>query len=288
MLDPWLGDANLPIVDLGGGFVMVDVDREARPFDGGKSSVLDGSGGSLSGARRLVIVATALADTGARGFASPFDVDARLDADAWAWAQSLHVDRDRRLVSLKQVHGATVLDASTLPDASMPEADGAWTQLPTDLLIVRTADCAAVWLVEPERGRLALLHVGWRGAAAGIIGNAIRTLVAQGCQPGAIVAAVGPHIGRCCFEVGLEVAARFYEIDGAVNPPELLKARTRSDTVSLDLGAIIAAQLREAGVSASAINIATACTRCNDSILHSYRRSGQGGPLTGSLGFLEQ
>ena len=237
---------------------------------------------------RGAIVATALAGTGAQGFASPVGIDARLDADASKWVHSLGFDSGRRLISLKQMHGATVVEASAQTDGSFPEADGAWTREPSDLLIVRTADCAALWLVDPQGGRLALLHVGWRGAASGIIRHAVQTLLEEGCDPHALVAAAGPRIGRCCFEVGPEVAALFHEIDGAVNPPEALKTRTREGSVSLDLGAIIAAQLLAAGLSSIAIHIATACTRCSDGTLHSYRRNGQGGPLMGSIGFLER
>jgi len=259
LLDDRLQQVEEPVTDLGGGFALM----------------------------RGVIVATALAGTGARGFASPFKVDARLNDDAAAWVHSLGADRGRRMLSLRQAHGASVVNASTQPNGTSPEADGAWTRLPTDLLIVRTADCAALWLVDPERERLALLHIGWRGADAGIIRHAVQALASEGSDPAALVAAAGPHIGRCCFEVGQEVAARFYEIDGAINPPDVLKRRTRDDTVSLDLEAIIAAQLHDAGLSSTALHIATACTRCSDGVLHSYRRNGQGGPLMGSIGFLE-
>ena len=235
---------------------------------------------------RGAIVASALAGTGARGFASPFSIDARLDADASVWAHSLGADAGRRMLSLRQVHGTTIVDAPQAGGES-PVGDGAWTRSPNDLLIVRTADCAALWLVDPKRARLALLHVGWRGAAAGIIPRAVQMLSDEGCDPAALVAAAGPHIRRCCFEVGVDVAAPFYEIDGAVNAPDILKVRTRDDTVSLDLGVVIAAQLQAAGLSDLAVHIATACTRCSDGILHSYRRNGQGGPLMGSIGFLD-
>ena len=235
---------------------------------------------------RDAIVATALTGTGARGLASPITVDARLDADASAWVHSLGADAGRRMRSLKQVHGATVVDAGALADGRVPEADGAWTSSARDILIVRTADCAALWLVDPRR-RVALLHVGWRGAAVGIIRRAVHALAQQGSDSAALVAAAGPHIRRCCFEVGSEVATHFDKIEGAVNPPEVLKKRTRAGTVSLDLAAIIATQLREAGVRSAATHIAAACTRCSKGMLHSYRRNGQGGPLMGSIGFLE-
>jgi polyphenol oxidase len=244
-----------------------------------------------------VIVATALADTGVSGYCSPIEVDARLDADALHWISRHGWSKGRTLRSIAQVHGATILpaadmersDSSDRPERSsgLPEADGVWTASHDDLLIVRTADCAPLWLVDPENGCFALLHVGWRGAAAGIVGAAAQELKEQGGDPVAFIAVVGPHLGRCCFEVGPEVAAHFVKIEGAIDPPDVLKApRQRDDSVSLDLGAVLFSLLRDAGVPQRLIHIATACTRCSEDLLHSYRRNGQGGPLMASVGFI--
>lgn len=258
--------------DLGGGFVL-----HRRP---------DGE---------TIIVATRLAGTGAHGFCSPVDVDARLDADALAWLESWGLSRERRLCSVAQMHGSMVIAASSIGNGESPEADGVWTTSTDDLLAVRTADCAAVWIVDPERACLALVHAGWRGAAYGIIRRAVDALRAQGGDPATVVAAVGPHVRPCCLEVGPEVAAHFLDIEGAVAPPEVLTApRQREDSVSLDLGVVLASQLQSAGVPAGATHIATACTRCfvaetsGRNLLHSYRRNGKGGPLMASIGFLER
>jgi YfiH family protein len=245
--------------------------------------------------REPIIVATALADTGALGFASPPGVDARLDADALAWLAQAHMLRGRRMCSLSQIHSATCAAADETHDVTdRAEADAVWTSSPEDLLIIRTADCAAVWLVDPENSHLAMLHAGWRGAADGIVAQAVGSLRAHRGHPESMIAVIGPHIGPCCFEVGPEVAAPFRDIDGAVAPASVLTApRQRTDSASLNLGAVLAAQLQDAGVSRSSIHLASACTRCfrssdGEPVLHSYRRNGKGGPLMASVGFLER
>ena len=268
-------------IDLGGGFGLLEDDVP---------------GGS-------VIVATALVDTGARGYASPVTVDARLDADALDWIAASGLAPDRRLCSLDQVHGSVckaaddaqpVADASAQTLARLVGTDAVWTRSPDDVLIVRTADCAAIWLVDPEHGHLAMVHAGWRGAAAGIVRNTIDALVGERAHADFLVAAVGPHIGPCCFEVGPEVARLFADIDGAISPGSSLTApRARSDSMALNLSAVLVEQLRSAGLAAGAIHVATACTRCfqtegGAAALHSYRRNGSGGPLMGSIGFLER
>jgi polyphenol oxidase len=256
--------------DLGGGFVVLQ-----------------------SAGREPIVVATALADTGVLGFASPVTVDARLDADAMAWLADAQLRGERKLISLAQIHSATCVEAQA-GRTSAPEADAVWTSSPDDMLIIRTADCAAVWLVDPKHSHLAMLHAGWHGAADGIVKQTVATLREHGGDPQATVAAIGPHIGPCCFEVGPEVAQRFADIDGAVGPASALNApRQRTDSVSLNLGAILVSNLVDAGVPRPQINLATACTRCYRSAdgkpaLHSYRRNGSGGPLMGSIGFLQR
>jgi copper oxidase (laccase) domain-containing protein len=95
---------------------------------------------------------------------------------------------------------------------------------------------------------------------------------------------VGPHIGPCCFEVGPEVARRFEDDPGAVvSAAELRVKRSRRDSQALDLNAVIYRRLAASGVPPEAITAATACTRCETSILHSYRRNGKGGPLMAAV-----
>jgi YfiH family protein len=264
-----------------------DEDSDVTEDLGGGFALLQSAG------REPIIVATALAGAVALGFASPVSVDARLDADAMAWLAGARLQGERRLISLAQIHSATCVEARA-ERAGSPEADAVWTGSPDDMLIIRTADCAAVWLVDPENSHLAMLHAGWRGAADGIVRQTVAVLREHRSDPKAMVAAIGPHIGPCCFEVGPEVAQCFADIDGAVGPASALKApRQRSDSVPLDLSAVLVSNLVDAGVPRSQINVATACTRCyrspsGEPALHSYRRYGSGGPLMGSVGFLQR
>ena len=256
-------------VDLGGGFVLARAPGE-----------------------EALIVATALNGTGALGFASPPEVDARLDADAAAWVSRSSAMRGLRMRSLDQVHGSLCVPAGAVEATN--SADAAWTASPNDLLIIRTADCAALWLVDPQRGQIAMVHAGWRGAAGGIIEHTIGALRAQGTKPADIVVAIGPHIGPCCLEVGPEVVTRFAGVPGAVRPAsELTAPRQRADSFSLALCVVVVRALEDEGVPRDSIHAATACTRCSrtaggEPLLHSYRRNGKGGPLMGSVGFLQR
>lgn len=246
-------------VDLGGGFVFI------RRVDG-----------------HAAIMASSLADTGAVGMMSPPDIDARDDGQFRQWLQSWAFPDHARLRRVNQVHGSSVVAASSY-NGGAPDADGLWTRDPADVLVIRAADCAPVWIVDPVHKTLALVHAGWRGVAAGIVDRALAALDGAGAHRQYLHAAIGPHIGPCCFEVGPEVSGLFLD-DGAVGPSDrLVVDRKRADGMSLDLGAAIASRLLAGGVDATRVDAARACTRCHPDLLHSYRRNGTGGPLMGAI-----
>src|SRR6185295_15096411 len=111
-----------------------------------------------------------------------------------------------RLLSLKQVHGAQVAEA---PFEGFPEADAAVASASGLILGIETADCLPVLLVDPRRRAVAAAHAGWRGTAAGVAARAVEALVAAGSRPEDLLAALGPGIGACCYEVGEELKAAF-------------------------------------------------------------------------------
>jgi len=182
-----------------------------------------------------------------------------------------------RLLLMQQVHGTTVALA---PWDAAPEADAAVASAPGLVLGIQTADCLPVLLVDPERGLVAAAHAGWRGSAAGVTRHAVRALVASGSRPGALVAALGPAIGPCCYEVGEELreafgaeAARFFR-PGANGRPHL------------DLRAANLHQLLDEGLQPAAIHQLPDCTRCRADLYHSYRRDGRGaGRMISVVGF---
>jgi hypothetical protein len=184
---------------------------------------------------------------------------------------------DGRLLLLKQVHGTTVAEA---PWDGMPEADASVAVRPGFLLGIQTADCLPVLLVDPGRRLVAAAHAGWRGTAAGVAARAVAALVARGSRPEDLVAALGPGIGACCYEVGDDVREAF----GPSGTP-FFHAGPRGRP-HLDLRAANVRQLLDAGLARAAVHHVADCTRCGADSYHSYRRDGRAaGRMISFVGF---
>ncbi len=138
----------------------------------------------------------------------------------------------------------------TNPAAELPEVDGHTTPRHGLGLLVQVADCLPVALASPQR--IAMLHCGWRGLAAGIVEHALTRFE----TPPA--AAVGPGIGQCCFEVGPEVLTEFADVEDA------------ADGRMLDLRRVAEARLRAAGVER--VDHVDLCTSCRADLFFSHRR----------------
>jgi polyphenol oxidase len=157
---------------------------------------------------------------------------------AWAWA--------------RQVHGTRVREV--FAPGEQGEADALFTRSATLVLAVATADCFPV-IVEGDDG-VGIAHAGWRGAAAGVVGELVSSMQEAGIRPRR--AAVGPGIGPCCFEVGPEVAGQFGGFGST----------TTWGTQAVDLVAALAGHL-----DGLAVEVIGVCTRTDDRF-HSHRRDG--------------
>src|SRR4051812_3056244 len=117
------------------------------------------------------------------------------------------------MASLKQIHSASVLLAETAGTAGPGDALVTHTaRLPVS---VRTADCYPVLLADTKNHAVAAVHAGWRGTAAGIVTQTIAKMHAEfGTEAADIFAGIGPGIGKCCYEVGADVA-RLFGVNGA-------------------------------------------------------------------------
>jgi YfiH family protein len=158
-----------------------------------------------------------------------------------------------------QVHGAEVREwDGPSPDKAyiepggkeLPRVDGHATRREGLGLLVLVADCYPVALSDGHRA--AMLHCGWRPLAGGIIEKAVKSFAETP------LAAVGPGIGGCCYEVGPEVVQHFSSVPGAV------------DGRMLDLRQVIDAKLQAAGVSE--IQHLDCCTSCHPDMYFSHRR----------------
>ncbi len=172
---------------------------------------------------------------------------------------------DPSYVNLRQTHSNIVIKASQGAQGVLGEGDGLTTNQPGIWIGVRTADCAPLILADPVHRAVAAVHAGWRGTVGGIAAEAIEMMRDSfGTAPSDVVAAVGPAIAPCCFEVGAEVAQEF-------RPwwPE----RTDLDRKTMiDMPGTLFRQLIEAGLTAAKIDLSPACTHCGADRFHSFRR----------------
>jgi YfiH family protein len=211
------------------------------------------------------------------------------------FAAAIHAG-EMPLITMRQFH-SDVIHVTAEPDVESPKADALITRTPGLLLGVQTADCVPILLADTRRHAVAAIHAGWRGTLARI---AVKTLgkmhMEFGTRPKDVVAALGPAIGRCCYEVGPEVAQAFAAqfpaadewFDGpfeqlahgeeplwlpwlTMMPPGHVPPPPR---VQLDLQASNLAQLIEAGVPEKQISVSDLCTACRTDLLFSYRREG--------------
>jgi YfiH family protein len=168
----------------------------------------------------------------------------------------------------QQVHGRRVVSVARPRKTEMSRTDGLVTASAGLTLRILTADCVPVFLIDPAQRAIGLVHAGWRGVQQGIVKRAIRQLLLQTRgRAKDIRAALGPHIQRCCYGVGPDVAGFFQEIPGAVSP----RTSGGRGGQTLHLSAVIRAQLVQAGVSGKRITAAPGCTGCDETYF-SYRR----------------
>ena len=196
------------------------------------------------------------------------------------------------LVSLKQFHSDVVCDFSSAPHEPC-SADASITDTPDLLLGVQTADCVPILLLDPKKRAVAAVHAGWRGTLQRIVEKTIgRMKMEFKSDPVDLLAAIGPAIGGCCYEVGTEVAAAFHS-QFADAPEWFDELRTGDEpnplqwlnqfppghqpppkNVRLDLRKANRAQLLAAGLSRQNIFVSDLCTACRPDLLFSYRKQG--------------
>jgi polyphenol oxidase len=215
---------------------------------------------------------------------------------------ALHADQ-LKLVPLQQFHS----DVIHLFDGASAQAcrgDASITNRSGLLLAVQTADCVPVLLVDPKNRAVAAIHAGWRGTLQRIVTKAIgRMQMEYSSRPADLLAAVGPAIGGCCYEVGTEVATQFtsqfanaadffdeLRTGDEPNPLQWLNMmppghQPPPKNVLLDLRKANRAQLLETGLRDQNIFVSELCTACRPDLLFSHRKQqGQTGRLMAAIG----
>ena len=229
-----------------------------------------------------------------------WDTRERVAANRAKFAAALSAS-EMHPITLRQFHSDVIYvpDAPTAEGSTVeaPRADAVATCTEGLLLGVQTADCVPILLADTRRRVVAAIHAGWRGTLARV---AVKTLgrmrMEFGTRSRDVVAALGPSIGRCCYEVGSDVARSFAAqfpnaaewFDGPFDqlaygedplwlpwltmmPPGHVPPPPR---VQLDLRACNRWQLIDAGVPEKQIDVSDLCTACRTDLFFSYRREG--------------
>ena len=218
----------------------------------------------------LATIAPHLFTTRQLQLSSPDDV-ARLAAAVGA----------RDVVMATQVHGRHVVvirDGDAVP-AVAPEADVFVSAAPGIAVAIRAADCVPLLMADRMRGVVAAVHAGWRGTAARAAVAAVEALEREfGTRPTDVVAAIGPSIGPCCYEVGTELVDAFataghprHLIDRwflAPAPPRGSQVRPK---LRLDVAGANRDQLVLAGVPEEQVHLSGLCTAMHLDVFTSYR-----------------
>ena len=158
--------------------------------------------------------------------------------------------------TLHQIH-SDICVAARGRTGLLGDGDALLENTPGHPVAVKTADCIPILLVDEEHRAVAAVHAGWRGTVQGIVRRALLAMQEEfGTRPAHAHAAIGPGIGKCCYEVGAEVAAQF----GQTGP------------CHIDLVETNRRQSIEAGIPEHFIYAANLCTKCGANEFHSFRR----------------
>ena len=173
-------------------------------------------------------------------------------------ADQTHSDNIKLITQKKTKGWESLSDAIEDCDALITDVKGV-------VLTVLTADCVPILLYEQKKEVVAAVHAGWKGTKAQIVSKTVRKMTEMyGCDPKDIIAGVAPSIGRCCYEVGEDVAAHFSHIPEGFTPV--------GKKFMLDLPFINKQQLLNAGLQEENIEMSHTCTACHVDRFFSYRK----------------
>ena len=179
-----------------------------------------------------------------------------------------------RLVLMGQVHGERIraIDSDEPPPEHVPECDGLITARPGVALAVRTADCVPLFFVDRVRRVIGAAHAGWRGTALGMAAKMVDAFVEGfASRPEDILAAVGPAVGPCCYQVDAPVHAALTAHPGV---ERFLRPCRQEGRWMLDLALANRLQIAERGVPEANILSSCLCTACRQELFFSHRASG--------------
>lgn len=204
------------------------------------------------------------------------------------FCEAIGVSSDRVVVSAQEHHtriyNATADDCGrgVTRERGYTDIDGLLTDEPGVVLCTQYADCVPLFFVDPVRRVVGTSHSGWKGTVARIGAVTVERMCRDyGCRRENILAAIGPSIGPCCFEVDEPVYLAFRQL----KEWDDTLARKRADgKFDLNLWEVNRRILRQAGIAEGNITVTDLCTKCHPDVFWSHRAAGkERGSLAGFI-----
>ena len=173
------------------------------------------------------------------------------------------------VVSAGLEHGNNIAEVGEAQAGlTVGHTDGLVTKERNLFLSITVADCAPLFFFDSVIGVVGLAHCGWRGVAVGLPKKMAEFMRSRfGCRPNDLLAAVGPCLQPCHFEIKSDVSTKFREYDSHIF--------LNGNKIFLDLPGVIKTQLVAAGLVSSQVESSGICTFCESKRYFSYRRDGQ-------------
>ncbi|HOK42550.1 MAG TPA: peptidoglycan editing factor PgeF [Thermoclostridium caenicola] len=182
------------------------------------------------------------------------------------------------MVLSRQVHGCRVFRVDdthrgmgVIRPRSYDEVDGLTTDIPGIMLVTYYADCVPLYFYDPVKKAICLSHSGWKGTLLDIAGESVKTMKNHyQSRPEDIRVSLGPHIRACCFEVGDDVARKFFD---TFPWSEESAGKNDKGKWTLNLEAVIRGSLLRHGILEQHIFSCPFCTKCEHDVFFSHRGS---------------
>jgi YfiH family protein len=181
------------------------------------------------------------------------------------------------IARVRQVHGRAIRTISAGEpigtETALPAADAIVSTDPSRVVAVQVADCVPILIADRHHRVVAAVHAGWRGTCAGVAAAVVESIVEMGVEASDLVAALGPGIGPCCYQVDGRVRTAFLAMT-----PDAVSWFTEDglERWKLDLWRANVEQLEGAGMTLAAIEVSGICTADHLETCFSYRREGGG------------
>jgi polyphenol oxidase len=203
--------------------------------------------------------------------------------EAWTCADQIHghtvavITKEQRGSGRKQLS-----DAIQGTDGMVTNEPGIW-------LNSFYADCVPLYFLDPVRGAVGIAHAGWKGTVGDIAGETVRVMQTTfGSKPNELLAAIGPSIGMCCYEVDERVIRRVDEVleeKGLAEVKGNVLSRKATDKAMLNLQELNRQLLIKEGILPIHIELSHLCTSCNTDLFFSHRKEGgKTGRMTAWIG----